>query len=37
MIYVLGNDGSMFPIDNAWLFIKLDRRDEVESFTRGTD
>ncbi|MBB5717005.1 outer membrane protein assembly factor BamE (lipoprotein component of BamABCDE complex) [Sphingomonas aerophila] len=24
MIYVLGNDGSMFPIDNEWLLIKLD-------------
>ncbi len=37
MIYVLGNDGSIFPIDNEWLFIKLDRADRVESFTRGVD
>ncbi|WP_428835039.1 outer membrane protein assembly factor BamE domain-containing protein [Sphingomonas endophytica] len=37
MIYVLGNDGSMFPIDNEWLFIKLDRHGRVASFERGTD
>lgn len=37
MIYVLGNDGSMFPIDNEWLFIKLDRHRRVASFERGTD
>lgn len=37
MIYVLGNDGSMFPIDNEWLLIKLDRHDRVASFWRATD
>ena len=37
MIYVLGNDGSMFPIDNEWLFIKLDRNGRVASFWRATD
>lgn len=37
MIYVLGNDGSLFPIDNEWLLIKLDRHDRVASFERGTD
>lgn len=37
MIYVLGNDGSLFPIDSEWLFIKLDRNGRVASFGRGTD
>lgn len=37
MIYVLGNDGSMFPIDNEWLLIILDRKDRVASFKRTTD
>lgn len=37
MIYVLGNDGSMFPIDNEWLLISLDRKDRVASFRRTTD
>lgn len=37
MIYVLGNDGSIFAIDNEWLFIKLDLHDRVASFERGTD
>jgi outer membrane protein assembly factor BamE (lipoprotein component of BamABCDE complex) len=37
MIYVLGNDGSMFPIDNEWLLIKLNRQQRVESFRRVTD
>ena len=37
MIYVLGNDGSMFPIDNEWLLITLDRRNRVASFKRVTD
>ena len=37
MTYVLGNDGSMFAIDNEWLFIKLDGDDRVASFERGTD
>jgi hypothetical protein len=36
MIYVLGNDGSLFPIDNEWLLITLDR-DRVASFRRTTD
>lgn len=37
MIYVLGNDGSIFPIDNEWLFIKLDKHDRVASLWRGVD
>lgn len=37
MIYVLGNDGSMFQIDNEWLLIKLDRQGRVASFERVTD
>jgi outer membrane protein assembly factor BamE (lipoprotein component of BamABCDE complex) len=37
MIYVLGSDGSMFPIDNEWLLIKLDRQQRVKSFRRVTD
>lgn len=37
MIYVLGNDGSMFPIDNEWLLITLDRWGRVGSFKRVTD
>lgn len=37
MIYVLGNDGSMFPIDHEWLLINLDHHDRVVSFERATD
>lgn len=37
MIYVLGNDGSIFPIDNEWLLIKLDPQGHVASVRRVTD
>ena len=37
MIYLLGNDGSMVPIDHEWLLIKLDHQQRVESFRRATD
>ena len=37
MIYVLGNDGGIFPIDHEWLLIKLDRQNRVTSFDRVTD
>ncbi|MFN4091815.1 MAG: hypothetical protein ACK4FG_02830 [Brevundimonas sp.] len=29
MIYVLGPDGSMFPIDHEWLLIELDDQGRV--------
>ncbi|RZJ31920.1 MAG: hypothetical protein EON85_02585 [Brevundimonas sp.] len=32
MVYVLGPDGSRFPIDNAWLLIELDAQERVESY-----
>ena len=31
LIYVLGPDGSLFPIDNEWLLIRLDDRNVVRS------
>lgn len=34
MIYVLGNDGSYFGIDHAWLLIDLDARGRVASYRR---
>jgi len=34
MIYVLGNDGSYFAIDNEWLVIDLDERQRVVSYKR---
>lgn len=37
MVYVLGNDGSYFAIDNEWLLINLDKRNRVASFRRTTD
>ena len=37
MIYVLGNDGTMFAIDNEWLEIHLDKHDRVTSFRRTKD
>ena len=37
MIYVLGNDGTMFAIDNEWLLITLDRAGRVKSFERVKD
>jgi outer membrane protein assembly factor BamE (lipoprotein component of BamABCDE complex) len=32
MIYVLGPDGSMFPIDNEWLLIELDQQGRVAGY-----
>jgi len=32
MIYVLGPDGSMFPIDNEWLIIELDQQGRVSGY-----
>lgn len=37
MVYVLGNDGSYFPIDNEWLLIDLDRQGRVSAFHRSFD
>ncbi len=37
MIYVLGNDGSIFGIDNEWLLISMDRHDRVSSYRRTVD
>lgn len=37
MIYVLGNDGGLFPIDHEWLLLTLDRQGRVISFERVTD
>jgi len=37
MIYVLGNDGTTFPIDNEWLLLTLDRAGRVRSFERVKD
>ena len=31
MVYVLGPDGTTFPIDNEWLLIELDRQGRVAS------
>lgn len=32
MIYVLGPDGSLFPIDNEWLLIELNPQGRVASY-----
>ncbi len=37
MVYVLGNDGTMFAIDNEYLEIHLDKTDRVTSFRRTKD
>lgn len=37
LTYVLGNDGSIFPIDSEWLLITLDRQDRVATFRRMVD
>lgn len=37
MIYVLGNDGSYMPIDNAWLLVDLDDRERVISVRQVVD
>jgi len=37
LVYVLGPDGSRFPIDNAWLRIELDSRGRVESYRVAED
>lgn len=37
MVYVLGNDGTYFPIDNEWLLIDLDQHNRVVSFKQVKD
>jgi outer membrane protein assembly factor BamE (lipoprotein component of BamABCDE complex) len=37
MIYVLGPDGSMMPIDHEWLLIELDQQDRVSSYRVVSD
>jgi len=37
MIYVLGPDASMFPIDNEWLLIELDQQGRVAGYQVGSD
>jgi hypothetical protein len=37
MIYCLGNDGTMFAIDNEWLEIRLDGSGKVAAYTRTKD
>lgn len=32
MIYVLGPDGGMFPIDNEWLIIELNEQGRVSGY-----
>lgn len=32
MIYVLGPDGTMMPIDHEWLLIELDRQGRVSTY-----
>ncbi|WP_072378682.1 hypothetical protein [Novosphingobium sp. NDB2Meth1] len=37
MVYVLGNDGSLLPIDHAWLTLTLDKQERVVSFKQTVD
>lgn len=37
MIYVLGPDASMFPIDNEWLLIELDQQGRVAGYQVRSD
>lgn len=37
MVYVLGPDGSLFPIDNDWLVIDLDSQGRVQSYRVAAD
>lgn len=37
MIYVLGPDDSMFPIDNEWLIIELNQQGRVSGYQVRAD
>jgi hypothetical protein len=37
IVYVLGNDGTYFAIDNEWLLIDLDQHNRVISFKQVKD
>ena len=37
LVYVLGPDGTMFPIDNEWLLMRLDDRSIVTKYVVRDD
>lgn len=37
MVYLLGPEGGLFPIDNEWLLIDLDQQERVSGYRVVSD